>query len=194
MAVQRGSGAGYVDAGMTRPAVAQAAEALTNSETDLTIDVITAAVARRIERHYIQMGAEIMFVQAIANDNLTLTIVRGARGTDAMAHNDNAGVNLADAPFAGLSVLDKTLRPEQDDEYDEGDVASILTKGDIWVEVAAAVSAGDPVVAHEGTGALSSQVENATRTSVPNAIFMTDAPAGGLAIVRLHEAPPTLAR
>ena len=56
----------------------------------------------------------------------------------------------ADADFTtknllGVLVMDKTLQPIQDDEFVEGDIASVLYRGVIWVPVKAAVTPGDLV-------------------------------------------------
>ena len=64
-----------------------------------------------------------------------------------------------DGSIAGISVLDKTLRPSQEDNYVEGDVASVLWRGDIWVEVSDqgtgdSVSIGDSVRADSDSGAI----------------------------------------
>ena len=41
--------------------------------------------------------------------------------------------------FLGVLVMDKTLQPSQDDEFQQGDVASVLYRGVIWVPVRNAV-------------------------------------------------------
>ena len=65
----------------------------------------------------------------------------------------------ADAFFTttilGVLVMDKTLTPDQDDEYAEGDVASVLYRGTVWVRVGASVEPGDPVTVNSATGQFS---------------------------------------
>lgn len=119
-------------------------------------------------------------------------------GTDpdqVQAGLDATSAALASASFAGISILDKTLRPEQNDTYVRGDIASILSRGDIWVEVEEAVSKGDDVTARADDGRLSSRAAAAAgggrplQAAIRHAVFRTSAAAGGLALVRLHHAP-----
>ena len=58
--------------------------------------------------------------------------------------------------FVGISVLDSTLQPIQEDEYVAGDVMSVMYRGDIWVEVENPVLVGDNVKADPVSGKLSS--------------------------------------
>ena len=48
---------------------------------------------------------------------------------------DQVRLGISANAFAGISVIDSTLQPVQDDTYVEGDVASILWRGDVWVEL-----------------------------------------------------------
>ena len=69
-----------------------------------------------------------------------LAVRRGAGGTTvstekkALAYDAN---NEDDdgSDFIGVSVLDKTLQPSQEDRYVRGDIASVLWRGDIWVVI-----------------------------------------------------------
>ena len=92
--------------------------------------------------------------------------------------------------FRGVAVIDKTLQPSQNDEYVEGDVASILWRGDVWVPVETAVSARQDVTVNGTTGQFSSAAAapggNPQRHTIAGARWMTDqTTAGGLALLRL---------
>ncbi len=94
------------------------------------------------------------------------------------------GASTADE-FAGISVKDVTRAPGDDDQYEKGVNAAILTRGDIWVEVDEAVSAGDEVTFSSTTGELSSAATSGTQFAVSGARWMTSAAANGLAVLRL---------
>lgn len=87
--------------------------------------------------------------------------------------------------FRGISVRDVTLPDGQDDTYDEGDNVAVLSEGDIWVTVAAAVDAGDRVHYNATTGAISNTGGNGP---IVGARFLTSAALNGLALVRLTAA------
>lgn len=96
-----------------------------------------------------------------------------------------AGVASKDK-FRGILVHDKTLMPKQEDEYEKGDVASVLFEGDIWVPVEAAVTVGADVTVKAGTGQLSSAAVGASQFKIDGARWMTaQSTANGLAVVRL---------
>ena len=93
--------------------------------------------------------------------------------------------------FVGVSVKDPTRTPDDDDKYIDGANAAIMTRGDVWVEAAAAVIAGDDVVFNSTTGALSSQTVISTRFAITGARWMTSAAANGLAVLRLSGELPS---
>ena len=93
---------------------------------------------------------------------------------------------IAAGTFRGILVIDKTLQPVQDDEYTEGDVASVLWRGDVWVPVESAVVVGGDVTVKATTGQLSSAAAAAGQILIAGARWMTaQAVVGGLAKVRL---------
>lgn len=98
------------------------------------------------------------------------------------------------AVFVGISMRDVTLDdPTNTDEYQEGENAAILTRGDIWVTTGGAVSAGDEVVFDGTTGVLSSAAPGAgvSPFAIAGARWMTSAGNGELAIVRLSGELPS---
>lgn len=86
--------------------------------------------------------------------------------------------------FAGITIRDTTLVHDTADQYEEGDDAAVLVRGDIWVVVEDAVSAKTAVKYNTTTGALG----DAAGTAIPGSVWMTTAGAGELAIARLTAA------
>ena len=62
---------------------------------------------------------------------------------------------MAPEDFVGILVMDRTLNADQNDRYNAGDVASVLVRGTIWVEVDAAVAIGDLVTINPLSGQFS---------------------------------------
>lgn len=88
--------------------------------------------------------------------------------------------------FRGISVRDTTLMHNTPDQYEDGDVMAVMTRGDIWVAVGAAVTAGQDVSFVATTGVLSSAGASGSQFVIAGARWMTtQATIGGLAIVRL---------
>lgn len=94
--------------------------------------------------------------------------------------------------FVGVTIRDKgVVNASNADKYNEGDTAAVMTRGDIWVTVAAAVEAGDDVTFSSTTGALSSVAADGTNFAITGARWMTSAAQNGLAILRLGGALPS---
>lgn len=91
------------------------------------------------------------------------------------------GVVLGGSNFAGVSMRDVTLNHDTADQYEEGDNVAVMTRGDIWVLAEDAVTAHTAITYNTTTGALGSS----GGTTIADAIWMTSAAAGGLAIARL---------
>lgn len=90
--------------------------------------------------------------------------------------------------FRGISIRDVTLDPRDKDAYQKEANIGVLTNGDIWVTTGGPVTAGQPVTFDKATGVLSNIAPSATQFVAMGATWMTNAPAGGLAIVRLSGA------
>ena len=110
---------------------------------------------------------------------------------------DEAQAGVDDATFRGVTVLDKTLNPNQDDNYVLGDVASVIYEGDIWVQVEEAVAVGDNASARADNGQFSTRAAAAAgggrpkQVAIKDAIFVTAAGAGEIAILRLGSSLPS---
>lgn len=92
------------------------------------------------------------------------------------------GVVAGGDAFVGITLLDRSAAGEGD-TFRQGDSARVMTKGDIWVEAAGAVDAGDGVAVN-AAGEFSSAGED--DTAIPGARWDTSATeAGQLAVIRL---------
>lgn len=87
--------------------------------------------------------------------------------------------------FLGIAVKDPTREQGDDDRYVEGTIAGLLFRGDIWVLVDGAVSAGQDVTIDATTGELGSTAADATHGLLPGARWLTDATDNNIAKVRL---------
>lgn len=84
--------------------------------------------------------------------------------------------------FRGITVRDVTLESDQSDKYAQYQNVGVLTRGKIWVTVATAVAAHDPVHFTAATGTLRNAGEQGP---VDGARWVTSASINGLALVEL---------
>ncbi|MGL4968468.1 MAG: structural cement protein Gp24 [Inquilinus sp.] len=145
-----------------RPAVAGMVANLTNADADTRI------------------------VETAAGIGFGLAVGQGAAAKGAVL-----GAAVA-AGFVGISIRDVVLDPRDGDIYRQGASSAVLTEGDIWAVTGGAVAAGDNVVFEAATGILSSLPADATHFAIAGARWMTGAANGGLAVVRLGGALPSV--
>lgn len=128
-------------------------------------------------RTYVNGGtADIAFGVAVQRD--------GNSATDAVVGVAGDGSSPFSATdYLGITVEDRT-REDEEKAYKAGANMTVITKGDVWVKVGAAVTAGAPVAARDGTGVLITAAA-ASAARIPRAVFKTAAANGGLAIVSL---------
>lgn len=93
--------------------------------------------------------------------------------------------NLNADNYLGLSVRERSVRPETPNGFAQYESVRIARRGCFFVTVGAAVTAGTDVTVNTTTGALSSTAVGAGQVLIPNARWETSASSGGLAIVRL---------
>lgn len=87
--------------------------------------------------------------------------------------------------FLGVAVSDHAREGgDPENAYVNGNIAAVLSRGDIWVPVEAAVTAGDSVAVNNSTGQLGDTADG-THSPVPGRWMTTQATANGLAMVRL---------
>ena len=113
-----------------------------------------------------------------------LALVRGA-GEDecqtAVGTRDGSNVSTS---FVGISCRDGNLRIENDDPtvLKNGDPVPVMTYGEMWVKVSAAVTVGDDVT-FNASGALSSDARGASQPKILGARWLSAASANGVARV-----------
>lgn len=91
------------------------------------------------------------------------------------------GIVAGGAEFVGITLLDRSAAGAND-TFRVGDSARVMTKGDVWVTAAGAVSAGDGVAVNGAGGFIAAGADDA----IPNARWDTSTTAAGqLAVVRL---------
>lgn len=87
--------------------------------------------------------------------------------------------------FLGITVRERSVRPETPNKFAQYESARIMRKGVIWVEVAGAVKAGEDVTVTLATGALGSTAVAAGIVAIPNARWESSTSGAGLAKLRL---------
>ena len=97
-------------------------------------------------------------------------------------------VSAAGGDYVGFTVRDRSVNPDNPDEYSQYDDARVMTHGVIWAVVtdAGGVVAGDPVWVTETTGALSNaDVGSGNGTLLAGCRWESAAANGGLAKIRV---------
>ena len=127
--------------------------------------------------------------------NLVLTdfIVAAGASQATVTINETTASGETSTGF-GITVRD--LARENDSSatvtgYDQYDTAAIMVKGNIYVQVEDAVTAGEPVYVRytvdtgKYLGAFRSDTDSGKAAKLPNAVYMTDAAIAGYAVVRI---------
>lgn len=88
--------------------------------------------------------------------------------------------------FLGITVRERSVRPETPSKFAQYESARIMRKGVVWVEVAGAVKAGEDVTVTLATGVLGTAGASAgTIVAIPNARWESSTSGAGLAKLRL---------
>lgn len=87
--------------------------------------------------------------------------------------------------FLGITVRERSVRPETPNKFGQYESARIMRKGVIWVEVAGAVVAGTDVTVTLATGVIGSVAVGAGVVAIPNARWESSTGGAGLAKLRL---------
>nr|WP_313974106.1 hypothetical protein [uncultured Psychrobacter sp.] len=121
------------------------------------------------------------------NKNIISRTVEDAAGIAfglavAQGTNDKGirAVTTGDTGFVGITVLDRTAGDLINGKFVQYESARVLEEGVIWVEVTAAVKAGDAAAVDLATGKF-----NKAGAAMAGARFETSAASGGLAQLRL---------
>lgn len=87
--------------------------------------------------------------------------------------------------FLGITAMDRGVRPTFPNGFARYDSARILNKGVIWVQVSAAVEAGEAATVTLANGNISSAAVAEGIVALPNARFDSSTTGAGLAKLRL---------
>ena len=99
-------------------------------------------------------------------------------GSDQLVVSANGGTGA----FRGIAVREPTLPPGNNDQYLAGNSIGVLTKGVIWLQAAAAVTAGQSAYLTPAGALTGSATGNAV---IPGAIWDSATTGAGLAKLRL---------
>lgn len=105
--------------------------------------------------------------------------------TDGMCTADLDTADMDALTFIGITVMDRSVRPETPNKFAQYESARIMRKGVIWVTASAAVSAGTDVTVTLSTGALNSIAVGVGQVAIPNARWESSTSGAGLAKLRL---------
>ncbi|MCO5085146.1 MAG: DUF2190 domain-containing protein [Mesorhizobium sp.] len=87
--------------------------------------------------------------------------------------------------FLGITVRERSVRPETPNKFAQYESARIMRRGVIWVEVAGAVKAGEDVTVTLASGVLGTAGVGAGVVAIPNARWESSTSGAGLAKLRL---------
>lgn len=91
-----------------------------------------------------------------------------------------------DTEVLGISVRERSVRPETPNQFARYESARIMTKGTIWVMAANAVAAGDPVFVDPSDGSFTNAQDTAeSLVQIANARWDTSTAGAALAVIRL---------
>ena len=103
-------------------------------------------------------------------------------GVPVMRGTDPLTVALADDADKVIGISVHTHKINETPYYPVGYAVPVCTFGDVWVAVAADVTAGDGVYIDEATG----EFTDSTGDAVAGMTYLTSAAAGELAVVRVR--------
>ena len=193
-----GTGTQGIALGVRQQQVALVNGGINNSVTTVNVDGYSAVWSEFPAGRHILVDSEFMYVSGVAAN--ALTIVRGALGSTAASHADDAAVFVLDGPidFDGIAIMDERKPAASGTSYAEGESCSVLWRGDVAVEVSGAVSRDSHVVCtrdagtDDPVGSFSARAPDATHVRIPGASFRRAAAAGEISVIRLSGAHRSL--
>lgn len=94
-------------------------------------------------------------------------------------------VDMTAQTYLGITVRERSVRPESPNLFAQYESARIMRKGVIWVEVAVAVAPSDIVTVTLASGAIGKTAVGAGVVAIPNARWESTTGGAGLAKLRL---------
>ena len=150
----------------------------------MVINPHTCDVSTYIATAAIKFGVA---VRRGASDGEVNPGVKPSSGNANVGGTSNYGVD----DFLGVTIKDPTRDPEDEDEYIKGAHVNVMWRGDIVVKAGVAVAAGNParIKVSDNTWvntAAAAGIRNLRPLNGNGAVFMKDAAAGELTILRLY--------
>lgn len=105
--------------------------------------------------------------------------------TDGLCTADLDTDDMSATTYLGITVRERSVRPETPNKFGQYESARIMRKGVIWVEVGAAVNAGEDATVTLATGVLGTVAVGAGVVAIPNARWDSSTSGAGLAKLRL---------
>ena len=115
-------------------------------------------------------------------------VVQEAATDGSKANQCTADLDTSDMDaytFIGITVRDRSVRPETPSLFAQYESARIMRKGVVWVSVAGAVKAGQDVTVTLATGVLGTAAVATGIVAIPNARWESSTSGAGLAKLRL---------
>jgi len=143
---------------------------------------IAAAVAGMIAN----MEPSVIISRTVADaDGVGFGKVVQEASTDGLCTADLDTADMDAMKFIGITVMDRSVRPETPNKFSQYESARIMRKGVIWVTASTAVSAGTDVTVTLATGALNSIAVGVGQVAIPNARWESSTSGAGLAKLRI---------
>lgn len=122
-------------------------------------------------------------VETVAGVGFGKVVQQGAK--DNGCTSDLATSAMTAQTFLGITVRERSVRPESPDKFAQNESARIMRKGNIWVDVAVAVTPTDIVTVTLASGVIGKTAVGAGVVAIPNARWETSTSGAGLAKLRL---------
>ncbi|QJD54311.1 hypothetical protein [Aminobacter phage Erebus] len=122
-------------------------------------------------------------VETVAGIGFGKVVQQGATDDGCISDLDTS--DLTAQTFLGITVRERSTRPETPDLFARYESARIMREGVIWVEVAVAVAPSDIVTVTLATGVIGKTAVGAGVVAIPNARWESSTGGAGLAKLRL---------
>lgn len=123
-------------------------------------------------------------VEDVAGIGFGKAVMQGSEDDFCTADLDETGNIVTAFSFLGITVRERSVRPETPDVFAQHESARIMRKGVIWVMTAGAVDAGKQAYVSSATGGLD-DASGGAFVAIPNSRWDTSTTGAGLAKLRL---------
>jgi hypothetical protein len=123
-------------------------------------------------------------VEDVAGIGFGIVVQQGVRDDGCTA--DLTTVAMTADRFLGITVRERSVRPETPNGFAQYESARIIRKGPIWVMTGGAVNAGDDVTVTLASGLLGTAAVGAGIIAIPRARWETSTAGAALAVLQLN--------